>query len=561
MIRQAVFPSLVVSLVLAVLLPAPLMAAPRLETVLGGDMDLLVLIEDAAAMRAGWAESPWGTMWRDPAFGSVTDSVRTALNKALGDDGEARLGKMLDLLHGQVALSLNIEPPEMGGEPTLSWALLAGFQDETGLETLRGEIDSIRDEGTLDENTETVDGVTVRTRLGESGERESWAYADGIGIVGHPAAAVKNLVAAVTGKGTGPRLAATSGYQSMEKAAPGADVSFLVHFANLSRLLTRLMERSMENNPNAGMMGLTPDGISRALALDAIDAVYMTWDDETDASVLHSGVLYHGTDGVLGLMSYLPGPCLRPRFIPQTALMASSTRMSIPVMYTGLMNMLQALNPGIAMMAKAQLQQLTMSYGLDLEKDVLANLGENSFWAYLPAPDKAPTPDQVFGIEIKDPDSIDNALAAIKTTMGATGKTEPVDRVGDIGIYSLLAPEAEGTVYYAVSGKYLFLCRGSSESLATVLKGVKKPGPSIWDRKDLKPYFDRLPKDPSGLTYYDLGSLFRMTAAAMEAKEGRPRGDIPDMSVVSRYFGALVGGEYKTDAGMQGVAYVPHQKR
>jgi hypothetical protein len=560
MIRQAALQSLVVSLVLAALLPAPLAAAPRLETVLGGDMDLLVLIEDAAAMRAGWAASPWGDMWRDPAFGPVADSVRVALNKSLGENGETRLGEILDLLHGQVALSLNIEPPEMGGAPTLSWALLAGFQDEAGLETLRSVIDGIRGEGTLDEDTETVDGVSVRTRLGESGEQETWAYADGIGIVGHPAAAVKNLVAAVAGKGTGPRLAATTGYMSMTKEAPKADVSFLIHFANLSRLVTRLMERGMENNPNTGMMGLTPEGMSRALALDAIDALYMTWDDEETESVLHSGVLYHGTDGILGLMSYLPGPCLRPQFIPQTAVMASTTRMSIPVMYTGLMNMLQALNPGIAMMAKAQLQQLTMSYGLDLEKDLLDNLGENSFWAYLPAPDSGPTPDQVFGIEVKDPDAINNALTAIKTTMGATGEPEPVDRVGDTAIYSLSAPEAEGSVYYALNGKYLFICRGSSESLAAILRGVGKPGPSIWDRKDLKPYFDRLPKNPSGLTYYDLGSLFRMTATAVEEKQQRSS-EFPDMSIVSRYFGALVGGEYKTDAGMQGVAYVPHLKR
>jgi hypothetical protein len=560
MTRQTSVLCLVLVLLVAAVLPAPAPAAPRLETVLGADMDFLFLVEDIGAMRAEWSTSALGGLWHDPAFGSMADSARTALSKALGENGEAEMGEILDLLQGQVALSMNLEPGEMGGKPSVSWTFMAGFADEAGFSSLSAAATRIRDEGTLEESTETVDGVTVRTRLSETGDEESWAYVDGIGIVGHPADAVKTIITGLKGKAPGPRLAAAPGYVSMQKQAPRADVAFLIHFAGLSRLLTRIMEQGMEENPNASMMGLTGEGVSQALALDAIDALYMTWDEEETESVLHSGLLFHGDEGIVGLLSYLPGPCLRPEFIPQNALMASSSRMSFPAMYAGLMKMLEALNPGIAMMAQAQLQQLTMSYGLDLEKDLLAGLGEDSFWAYLPAEGDAPMPDQVFGIAIKNSDQITNVLAAVKATMGAVEEPEPVGRVGDTAILSLAAPEAEGELYYAVTDTYLFVCRGSSESLVTILEGMRKPGPSIWTRKDLKPYFDRLPKNPSGLTYYDLGSLFRTTMAAMEKREDLDQAGVPDMSVVSRHFGALVGGEYKTDEGMLGIAYLRHLK-
>lgn len=559
MIRQISVLCVILFLAAAVL-PAPAQPAPRLETVLGADTDLLVLIEDIGATRAGWSTSPWRALWQDPAMESMADSARIALSNAMGEDGEAQLGEILDLLQGQVALAFNLMPPGPDGRPTFSWAVVAGFQDEAGLDALRGAVDRMREEDTLDEDEETVNGITVHTRLGAAGDLESWAYADGIGIVGRPAEAVKNLAAGLAGEAAGPRLAAAPGYVSMEKNAPHADFAVLMHFKGLADMLTRVMDRGMEENPNASMMGLTAENVSRALALDAIDALYMTWDEEETESVLHSGLLFQGTEGITGLLSYLPGPCSRPDFIPQDALVASASRTSVMNMYTGLMNMLKALNPGIAMMAKAQLQQLTMSYGLDLEKDVLASLGENSFWAYLPAEDgDAPMPDQVFGIEIKNRDQITNALMAIKATMGAVEEPTPVDRVGDTPIFALNAPEAEGSLYYAVTEKYLFACRGSVNSLAAILRNVDKPGPSIWNRKDLKPYFDRLPKDPSGVTYYDMGAFLRTTMAAVEQREGHE--NVPDMSVISRYFGALVGGEYRTDEGMLGIAYLRHLKR
>jgi hypothetical protein len=48
--------------------------------------------------------------------------------------------------------------------------------------------------------------------------------------------------------------------------------------------------------------------------------------------------------------------------------------------------------------------------------------------------------------------------------------------------------------------------------------------------------------------------------AAMEKREDLDQAGVPDMSVVSRHFGALVGGEYKTDEGMLGIAYLRHLK-
>jgi hypothetical protein len=548
----------------AAALPAGAQDVPRVETVLAADADFVVLIEDIGASRAKWSTSPWGALWRDPDMGALRDSVRTGLSESLGGDGEARLDEILDLLQGQVALAIDFEPPDTGGSPQVSWALVAGFRDGEALDALHAEIDRMRKDDAPQTREETVHGVSVRTRTTASGEeKESWAFADGIGLLGMPASYVKSRVAALKGKGEAPRLASSAGFRSMREQASGADVSCLLHVPGLSRFLTRAMETGIEENPNASMMGLTAEGVSRALALDSIEAAYLAWDEEETETVFHNGLLYHGDRGIVGLLAYLPGPCARPEFIPETAWMASSTRFSVAGMYMGFMGMMSDLNPGMAMMAKAQLEQLTMSHGLDLEADLLANLGENTFAAYLPASGAGVSaPDQIFGIEIKDPERIDAVLAAIYTAMGVTGDPVPVDRVGDTSIFALLPPESEQNIYYAVSGKHLILCRGAAEALAGILHGVRSPGPSIWNRPDVKASLDRLPENPCAIIYYDTASLLEMTFAAMEESEDGPEaGDMPDPDIIRRYFGAMVGGDYKTDEGILAVGYLQHAGR
>lgn len=544
--------------------------AGPVEEILPADTDFVILIEDVPAFMEHWEASPWAQIWEDPGFSPLFDVLKDdKTGKARWNLEDPSLSSLLEAVRGEAALvspDLGLLMDDKDGKEG-PWALIGELSlSESGLlEILDREVEG-------EDAERDVDGIQVRFRVTEDDstgmEKETlaWAQVEETAVVGQSSSYVAEVVHSLRSGPPEAGLAGVSEWKAMKSRNPGADIYFYFNIRDIVGLVQEGMEEGMAENPQATMMGLSGTRVSEALGLDAFRVFYASCKQDDREVTLDFGMHYTPGRGLPAILGQYSGPAPRPGFIPENVLAASSARYDYSKAWDAFLDVIDAINPDIAGMLRAQLQQVSMNLGMDLEQDVIRNLGDETFSAYFPAGENAMEADQVFGITIRDPERLQSAIDGLLTKMGTDAETVQTRMLGKATVYTVTGPGAEmgKTFSLTVYKGRLVVGVGSPDALAPMLRSMDKPGPSVWERKDLTPLFARLPRDASSVGYYDMGS-FLQTAVGTQMdhlKEKDPDSPaVEDMSEVdwerlSRYFGPMVAATVQTDQGMFGKGYL-----
>jgi hypothetical protein len=236
----------------------------------------------------------------------------------------------------------------------------------------------------------------------------------------------------------------------------------------------------------------------------------------------------------------------------------SVSSFSMQRFWDGLLELADGVSPGAGVLLRTQAQQLGMAAGIDFERDILAQFGASSFSLFVPG-DPAATVEsgfglnQVTGIEILDRTSLDRNLALLMGGFGAGTELFETREVpgGTVHVMQSLSPDAPARFSYALTDHYLLFGSGPETLLTGVIEDMEDPGPSIWERPDLRAPLAAIPADAAGILYYDLGRVMETVLPALSRHAGE---DDPDLSGISRHLGPFIGGSVRSE-GMLVTSY------
>jgi hypothetical protein len=401
----------------------------------------------------------------------------------------------------------------------------------------------------------------------------AWAVVDGVAILAEPRSYLETLIGAVKEGPQGASLVEHPPFASLKDRTPPGAVLGYVNLKSLLAMLLQVMEEQAATQP-PNELGLTPEMIFRGLGLDALEASAVSINLGMESTRMDWGLLASENRGIMKAASFLMPDERLPSFLPATAVQASATYFDFQAFWAAVKEILQGINPMLAMMAEAQIQQLSAQLGVDLEKTLVGNLGSPAASAaFMGTPadtDRPATVEDMAEISVVAVNNAEEMNAALEAFLGVfnpEGGLFETQELAGTTVHTLKEPiptgidEATTTLSYAFKNDQLLFCQGNIEALEKMLVNLDKPGPDIWSRPDVRAAVAQLPAGASMVQFQDSAKVL---ATALEmlmpylAAHGQEQGEAPlvdpearpDEELLRRYFGAAVTGLYKTGADL-----------
>jgi hypothetical protein len=503
-----------IALVGSLLLAGPVQAqSPTVPSVLSDRTGLCLLVGDVSHLRQHIGESPLAALWQEEiSQGTAGPSsfVVLRIQAACGLSVPA----IFNHFDGEAALVLPQLRYLVAADDDAEWAFVAASSSDAPWKQLDKDLKSGKPALGTSRSTKTMH-VFVSGRADSS---LAWTWSKGIGFLASSPHVLAQMIAA---RNAASHLDQTENWRSLEARTARGDMTLYVDLEDVPAWLRERMAGNRADSLGA-MMGVTPVSMVSALNLEAFHAVRVTAALDPEETRIDAALGMQAGPGLPRLLAYLPGPCPRPSIIPADAVFASVSRFRLADFWQGLLDMLDRVGPGMSMFAKAELQKVALTAGLDFEKDILSNLGDETFLAYLPRrvarPDSiAGTFDQLSGVRIKDPAKMLKVVSALVELAPGGGSDEttearPKERetrlVRGIPVTSVqFGPEESGSVLsYAVLDSTLLVAMGEGDILARALEARAK-GASFWTRADLAPLLGSISPDACTINYWDPSGL------------------------------------------------------
>lgn len=511
-------------------------AAPlRPDSLLSADTDLVVFIRDVGALREHVKASPWADLAQ-----VVPDTLRYRTEKI----GLKSVGDLLSGLTGPVILTvdlgnLTLEDLEGNTDVERRMAVLAGSENEERFRFLAKE------------------GPMV------------WETAGVVSILSGSGAYMDELSKAVRQGPQGPVLAGDPDFRAFREYT--GDVEAYVYLSlevpiRLAREGLRKLEGiAADTRPEAAGFGQIAERTLDALDLDALHAFGLGLSVSRTDTHLATGLLASGDRGLMKLMAYLPGPCPRLPFIPEEAMSAAVTRYDIPAVWDGLWDLARAVSPSGTDTMEARINRFTAAAGVNLRRDVIGNLGKAFFSVGFPTTAEEEIPgqpeEQVFGLALKDRETLEFSIQTLLTVSGIAEALQTREVEGTT-VYGLTSSPAAGAkhVSFAFTDAYFVFGLGDPGHLDTILRSMRHPGRSIWERSNIEPHLREFPEDASSISVSDIGWLFRRIYDT-QAIEDRQYIDKKGWERLGSEMGLAVGSTTKTPAGIFSTVLLTHRKR
>jgi hypothetical protein len=583
----------------ALLSPAAFAADQRLEAMLPEDASFVVLIEDLPGFLESWPESPLGQMWNDPQVKKFFAPVRESLaidaweERVKGEVGYS-LSEVLESFDGQASLIAPdfrsiLEAEKTGATPP--FAVMARVDEDSheiieALMTYDLEHErSKADEGTeIEDVTEEFQGETIHVRrvTTETGVDESfgWAIVKDWVIAAEPRSYLQDLTAMLKKGSNGSALDDSAAFRKMRERTPESDLLLYVDIESIAPMLREEMEKNeAAADPEApeNPMGITPDGLMKALDLENLQALYFASTVGKQATEVDAGLLYRENKGLVKLLAYTPGPVELQGILPDDVISAGAANFSFPDMWDSLQEMLTQMSPMMGMMLQMQTPTPDGGDAINPLQAFFSSLGDKMITAeFLPepsAPGEEPSleaVETVVGISIHDRQTLEMAIDGFMTLLGGAELFDSHEYLGhEVHVLKseLQAEGEEGEgMAYALTDDYLLLGIGSSGPVESLLARIEKPRRSIWQRNDVKAAIAALPGKPSALAYYDVAAFVKQMFSAMvtmqsvsDAQETfcNP-GAAPDPRDIAKYFGVAVGAYYKESGAFHSTFRLRH---
>jgi hypothetical protein len=586
---------------------------PTLPSILPADADLVVLVKDVPGLVKTWNENPFGALWSDPDMQGFLATVREQLKidhweEVVQAETGYTLSEILAQFTGQLAFVMpdlpawdapdeetavaeeNEEGQEDEDDFMGPWAIMADVGSDTEiLEALLAkdfteQMDDAEEDEEIQEIEEEFQGETLHLRqtvtADEISAGEGWAIVDGTAIMAYPPETLRRLVAARKQGPRGGSLAEASGFQKIKRYVSDYDILAHLNFARLSRYL---QEQAGEEAAKGEQTPVPMDRVVNALALDNLESAFLTSHYTPARSRADLGIFYAENTGIVKLLTYLPGPCPRPTFLPADLMMAGVARFSASQLIANLKELIGNVDPSLGAMVEMQLQQLTTQLGVDIEKDIFGSMGEVLFGSMSPGPsgptrpeDVAQSFDQVMGISLKDRPTFERSLSQLLAAIGGGAELFTLQDYLGTTIHTFKPPvpsDTEGAaptqIAYAIVQDYFLLSVGSGNSLRSILAAMHNPGPSIWSRPEVAAALEEVPGNASGVMYYDMARfmdyMFDTMVTAMEssgaAEEMWKPEYRPGLKKLTAFFGPMVGWYQKDDHSFRQTMLMKHPEQ
>jgi len=543
----------------------------RLESVLPADTGVFLSVLDVSDFRARWPESPLGALWREPELGWASgggDAPQHVLSRRIEEATGLDLVEILNAFEGQVAFVAPDLSAFFASGPTGSWAVAAVDSNDSALRALALRVRAAGSRGpAVEPTTRTASTGTVMHVLpAHAGAAEiGWAFGGGVAFLASPAAYLEALVAGSAA--TGSHLDESPALRELAPSAATSDLSLYVDLHGLRDLvLAGLAGMEKPDTATAAFLGITPEAVVHAFGLEAFRGFRVAASLSRSETLVDAGILVNDSPGLARLLAYVPGPCPRPAVIPPDVVFASVSRFRVAAFWAGLLEMLEAVQPGLSALSAIQIQAVARSAGVDFEHDLLEQLGDDTFTAYLPSSRAVSDTafwgafDQLSGIRVKNPGAMDSTVAALLAAspmpMQAPMETEAI---GGVSVHTVrFGPLTNSPAFsYAFLDSMLLAAGGDPNVLAHALAAARGPGGSLWDRADLAPLWRSIPPEAANVTFWDPRALEPLA----RYPEPADKGDSADSTgsparrarilagIVGRHLGPAVASTVKTPSG------------
>jgi hypothetical protein len=607
---------------LLALAPAPAAEGIRLERLLPEKCPCVLLVEDAPALLANWEKTSLAKAWSDPAIMKFLAPLREKMGIDTWDEKSQKetgftVKEILGLLRGQVAIACTDMSalPGIQGAPDIvefvpdgedvpaepeeddfhakedddiqsGMLILARIgENREALETLMAkDLEHSQKEAKpgveYREITEEFQGETLhieqKTRGMETLDvHDCWAIVQDLFMT---APSKEDLQKAISNLKQGGAVSSLTSSVHFQKVRARAPLSDLLVYMDLEAVLPFALEQVDDIPENE--MGITKEGIFKALGADVLQAAYLSARLGDDATEVQVGILYREVKGLVKLLAApMAGTPARAGFIPSDATQFGAWTFDLKTLYETLEEILGDLSPQFLVMVQMTLQQMTAQTGVDIKKDLLDNLGGEIAIAKVPRPSepgKAPTledQDSLVVLSVANRQALETALETLKTSLAPGGEMfEKRDYLGTT-LHSfkipLPGPEGQGEkqLTYSLTDRHLIVCVGSSGPLEGVLAALAKPGASVWERDEVRKALETLRPKESFLSYTDfrvgMGQIIETFAKIQEQSGLDEPFDLdakPDPGMLAKYFGTNVDAIHVEPDGLTYLVKLFHPK-
>ena len=489
------------------------MSQTSIPSVLSEHTGFVFLVKDVSHLKEHIGESPLAGLWTEAPVDQAGYSKFLMLR--IQNQSGLSVPALFDHFDDEAALVIpDLRLLAGSAEGDEAWAIVAVTPTEGPWQKLAKDLQAGK------KSLGTAKSVRIRGQKAQvfvSGKKDTtlaWSWGQGVGVL---ASSPRMLSGIMEGRQASHHLDQAENWRKLLSRAPQGDMVF---YADLEMVDTWLRERISggEADSLGSMMGITPRSMVWALGLGAFKAAGMNATLGVDEAQLDGGIIMTDEPGLARLMAYQPGPVERPDLIPPDAVFASVSRFRLTDFWTGLTEMMDRIGPGMSYFARGQMQKVGETAGLDFEKDILGNFGDETFLAYLPRHDDHPDSlagmfDQLSGVAVKDPAKILKAVTALvewaptgvpdETTEAKPKKTETrVVNGVKVSTVHFGSGEKGSTLSYAVTDSMLLVAMGEDDILARALQNRGR-GVSLWTRNDLAPLLASFPREACSLSYWD----------------------------------------------------------
>jgi hypothetical protein len=521
---------LLVSLTIPILTGSA-MSQTTIPSVLSEHTAFVFLVKDVSRLKEHIGESPLAGLWTEAPVDEAAYSKFLLLR--IQNQSGLSVPAIFDHFDDEAALVVpDLRLLTGSAEGDEAWAVLAVTPNEAPWQKLAKDLQAGK------KSLGSAKSVKIRGQKAQvfvSGKKDStlaWSWWQGMGAL---ASSPRMLSGIMESRQGSHHLDQAEYWQKLQSRAPQGDIIF---YADLEMVDAWLRDRMSGGQADSlgSMVGITPRSMVSALGLGAFKAASMTATLGADEAQLDGGILMTDQPGLARLMAYQAGPVMRPDIIPPDAVFASVSRFSLSDFWTGLTEMLDRIGPGMSYFARGQMQKIGGTAGLDFEKDILGNFGDETFLAYLPRHDDHPDSlagmfDQLSGVAVKDPAKALKTVTALvewaptgvpdETTQAKPKKTETrVVNGVKVSTVHFGSGEKGSTLSYAVTDSMLLVAMGEDDILARALQNRGR-GVSLWTRNDIAPLLASFPREACSLSYWDPSMLREKVKTARMDDERR----------------------------------------
>ncbi len=306
---------------------------------------------------------------------------------------------------------------------------------------------------------------------------------------------------AQNGAPEGDRLADDPRYLETLDRAGEHDALLYFNLGALMPLINELIEFQLEKQGMAVAMFLRIEDLIAAMRLDALESLFASVRVEDDEAGLVFGMTHADTEyGLHNLLTYGDSGVELPAYFSSDFHSASISSFDFSAAYEIFDKLLLKASPRGHVMFDGQLASLE-NEGFALRDALLHNLDSQVVEvlgypeATVAGPEDYPT--QAYVIRVKDPRSLEEALATLGDD---TGEDEPVEFMNEtIRVMPLpfgLGPgQGAGHLAFAIVGNELVASIGETKMVENLIAHIKNPGASLLDDDDLMDAFDALPSE------------------------------------------------------------------